>query len=88
MCFSLDWLMHLLIFVVVVCGIVALIRLLIRFIVPRLGISAEIINFIVSALTIVLWVFIGCAAIYFIISLIACISGGTGGTGLGFLRLH
>lgn len=77
MCFSLAWLANLLIWLIVVCGVIALIRLLISFAVPHLGLGAEVVNFIVQALTIVLWVVVCCAAVWFIFELIECLLGGS-----------
>jgi hypothetical protein len=85
MCFGLEWLMHLLIVLVIVCAAIALIRLLISFVLPHLGIGAEIVNFIVSAAYIIMWAVICIAAIYFIFELIACLMG-TGGISLPRLR--
>lgn len=78
MCLSLDWLMHALIWLVVICAAIALVRLLISFVLPHLGIGAEIVSFIVRAAWIILWAVICVAAIYFIFSLVACLVGGVG----------
>jgi hypothetical protein len=86
MCFSAAWLENLLVFIVIVCAVIALIMLLIRFVVPKLGIGGEILAFVVAALRIILWAFVCICAIYFIFALISCVSGN--GMGLGFLRIH
>ncbi len=75
-CFSLEWFENLLIWLVVICVVIALLKLLLRFVVPRLGIGAEIVNFIVAAITIVIWGIILIAAIIFIFGLISCFAGG------------
>jgi len=75
MCFSLEWFENLLIWLVVICVVVALLRLLLAFIVPKLGVGAEIINFITKAITIVIWGLILIAAIIFIFGLISCFAG-------------
>jgi hypothetical protein len=73
MCFSLAWFEQLSIWLIIVCGIVALVRLLIAFVIPKLGIGGEIVTFVINALWIVFWVIICIAAVYFIFSLISCI---------------
>ena len=52
---------------------------LISFVLPHLGIGAEIVNFVVQAAWIILWAVICIAAIYFIFSLVACLLGGSVG---------
>jgi hypothetical protein len=85
MCFSLAWLGNLLIWIVVLVAVVALIRLLISFVVPKIGIGADAVSFIVQALTIVMWAVVCIAAIWFIFELIEClVSAG----GLGFPKLR
>ena len=74
MCFGLTWLESLLIWVVTVCAIVALLKLLISFVLPKLGVGGEILNFIIRAITIVIWAIVCIALIYFIFTLIACIA--------------
>jgi hypothetical protein len=72
MCFSLDWLMHIFILAIVICGVIALLRLLVSFLAPRIGLGGEIVSFIVQALWICLWVVIGIVAVLFIFGLISC----------------
>ena len=72
-CFGLQWFENLIIWIIVVCAVVALIRLLIAFVLPKLGIGGEILSFIVRALTIVLWAVICIAAVIFIFDLISCL---------------
>lgn len=74
MCFGLMWFQNLLIWLVVLCMVVALIRLLVNFILPKMGLDAEILAFIIQALSIVMWGAICIAAIYFIFSLIYCLA--------------
>ena len=80
MCFTLTWLESVLIWLIVVCAVVALLRLLIGFVIPKLGIGAEIVGFVVRALTIVMWAVICIALVYFVFDLIACLGPS--------LRLH
>lgn len=76
MCFSLAWLRDIIIWIIVLCAVVGLIRLLIAFVVPHLGLSGEVLSFIVKALTIVMWAVICIAAVVFIFGLISCLSPG------------
>lgn len=73
MCFGLEWFENLIIWIIVVCAVVALIKLLIRFVLPKLGLGAEILGFIVAALTIVFWAIICIACVIFIFDLVACL---------------
>ena len=73
MCFSLAWLREFLIWLIIICAVIALIRLLINFLAPQLGIGGPILDFIIKALWIVLWAIIGIAAVGFIFDLIACL---------------
>jgi hypothetical protein len=72
-CFSLGWLENFLIWLVVVCAVVALIQLLLRFVIPHLGLGAPVLEFIIRALWIVLWAVICIAAVIFVFSLISCL---------------
>lgn len=74
MCFSLQWVEQLLIWLVVICAVVALLRLLVSFVLPKLGLGAEVLAFIVRAVTIIMWAVICIAAIIFIFDLIACLA--------------
>lgn len=73
MCFSLEWLKDLIIWIIIICAVVALIRLLMAFVIPHLGIGGPILDFIVKALWIVIWAIICIAAVVFIFDLVACI---------------
>lgn len=84
MCFGLMWFESLLIWIIVICGVVALLKLLIAFVLPKLGVGGEVLAFIVQAITIIIWVVVCCFAVYVIFSLIACLLGG----GLSMPRLH
>lgn len=73
MCFSLAWIAQFLIWLVIICGAIALLRLLVGFILPKLGVGGEILSFVAQALYIIMWVVICIAAIYFIFDLISCL---------------
>jgi hypothetical protein len=82
MCFGLVWFEQFLVWLVIVCAIVALLRLVIGFVVPRLGLDGGIVAVVVRALTIIMWAIVCIAVIYFIFGLIECLVGG----GVGVLR--
>jgi hypothetical protein len=73
MCFSLQWLEAFLVWLIVICAVVALLRLLIGFVIPKLGLGGEVVGFIVKAITIVLWAIVGIALVYFLFSLVMCL---------------
>ena len=74
-CFSLWFLRDLIIWIIVICGIVAIIRLLIPSLVPGVP------PIVLQILNIVLWVIIACAIVYLIFDLLSCAL-------VGFPRLH
>lgn len=73
MCFSLNWLEQLLIWLVVVCAIVALLRLVVGFILPRIGLAGEFVSIIVRVIQIVIWAVVLIAVIIFVFDLIYCL---------------
>lgn len=79
MCFGWYWFLHALIAIVVICGIIALLRELVRFLAPKLGIPGDWITFLVNIVTIVLYTAIGVAAVVLVGELIACMWGWVGG---------
>ena len=86
MCFGLEWIAHIIIAIIVICAVIALIRLLIAFVLPRIGLGGDIVNFIVSALYIVMWAVICIAAVIFIFDLIACLVPYMSGSGTARIR--
>jgi len=48
------------------------IRLLIAFVLPHLGLNAEVVSFVARALYIIMWMVICIAAVVFIFGLISC----------------
>ena len=72
MCFSLPWLEALLIWIVVVCAIVGILKLLLPFILTQLGVGGGI---IVAAINIVIWAIIAIFVIYICFDLISCLGG-------------
>jgi hypothetical protein len=78
MCFSWSWLENFLIWLVIICAVIALLRLLINFVVPKIGVGADVIAVIVQAITIVIWAIVCIAIIAFVFNLIACVLSGGG----------
>ena len=74
MCFSLPWLEQLLVWLVIVCAIVAIIRLLVPWITSMIGlpIVGQVIN-------IILWAFLAIICIYIVFGLLSCLVGMSGG---------
>jgi hypothetical protein len=84
MCFGLAWFEQLLIWLVVICVVVALLRLLVSFVLPKLGLAGEVFAFIVAAVRIVIWGMVCIFAIIVIFELISCLLSG----GVGIPRMH
>lgn len=74
-CFSLLWLEQILIWFVVVCAVVGILKLLVPFILAQLGAGGDI---IMKAINIVMWAIICIFVIYVCFALIECLIGGGG----------
>jgi hypothetical protein len=72
-CFSLAYLEQLFVWVVIVCAIIAIIRLLLPYVLGQLGAGGGI---IMAAINIVMWAVIAIAVIYCCFMLISCLGGG------------
>lgn len=75
MCFSLPWLEQVLIYIVIVCAIIGILKLLIPFVLGQLGAGGGV---IAAAINIVLWAIIAIFVIYICFALISCLAGGGG----------
>ena len=75
MCFSLGWIEQLLVWLVIVCAIVAILRLFLPWIAAQLGGAGGI---IIAVLNIVLYAIIAIYVIYFVFMLIGCLAGSGG----------
>jgi len=73
MCFSVPWLGQLLIWLVVVCGFVAILMILLPIVLGWLGWAGEIAMRIIR---IVVAVIVICALIWFLVDMYACFVGG------------
>lgn len=72
MCFSLGWLEQLLVWIVIVCAVVGILKLLLPFVLTQLGVGGGI---IVAAINIVIWAVIAIFVIYICFDLISCLGG-------------
>lgn len=79
MCFSLAWFEHFIVMCIIVGVAILLLKLLIGFIAPKIGLGGAVLNFVVQALTIILWAVVCIALVVFVFGLISCLLGGAGG---------
>lgn len=68
MCFSLGWIEQLLIWLVVVCAIVAIIKLLLPYALSPIPLLVQVLN-------IVMWAVIAIFVIYLVFDLLGCLVG-------------
>jgi hypothetical protein len=81
-CFTLDWLMHLLILGVIICGIIAILKIVIPYALSKMGATiGEGMGVVIQALRIFLWCVIAIIVIYFCFMLISCLWSMGGGFG-------
>ena len=81
MCFSIEWFLHLLIVLIVVCAVIAIMRI---WVFPMLGSTDPR---IVQTINIIIWVIVAIFLIYICFDLLECaFGGGLGFTGPGRLR--
>jgi len=74
MCFSLGWLEQLLVWLIIVCAVVAILRLVVPWVAAQLGVPI-----IAQVLNIVLWAVICIICIYIIFALLSCLLSMGGG---------
>ena len=84
MCFSMQWLEQLFIYVIVVGAIIAIIRLLLPMVFAQIGGPANVIGQVIN---IILWAIIAIFVVYICFALISCLLG-AGGGGLSLLPPH
>lgn len=72
MCFSLNWIENLLIWLVIVCAIVAVIKLVIPYAVGQLGSPGTL---VMQVLNIVMWAVVLIFVIIIVFDLLACLVG-------------
>ena len=79
MCFSLQWIEQLCIYLVIIFAIVGIIKLLIPFVTQALGSAGPVVG---QILTIVLYAIIAIMVVYIIFGLLGCLIGMGGGFSL------
>lgn len=72
MCFSLSWLLQILIWIVVICAVVAIVRLVLPIVLGWLGVAGGI---VMQGLNIVLIAFVIIVVLIFAFDLISCVGG-------------
>lgn len=73
MCFSLGWVENLIIWLIVVCAVVAIIRILIAFVIPAIGLAGNIASVVVRIINIIMWAVIAVAVVILIFDLLSCV---------------
>lgn len=79
-CFSLAWFEQLLIWVVIICAVIAILRLLVPWVLSMAG--AEIgagVNMVMAVIRIVIWAIVVIFVIYICFALISCLLSYGGG---------
>jgi hypothetical protein len=75
MCFGLQWFESLLIWLIIVGGVIALVRLLLPMALTMIGGPS---GYLMSAINIIIWVAIALFVVYIIFALLECMGGGGG----------
>ena len=78
-CFSLGWIENVLVWLVIICAIIAILKLLVPFVLAQVGATGGI---IAQAINIVLWAVICIFIIWVCFMLISCLIGMGGGLSL------
>jgi hypothetical protein len=73
MCFPMDAIINLMIWCVVIVAVLMILRLLMGFALPRMGVGAEIVALLVQVWMIVLWAFVAIAVLSIIGDAIFCL---------------
>jgi len=80
MCFSLEWFKQLLILLVIVCAIIGILKILLPYVLSKLGAEAsEGVNIILAVVRIIIWAIIVLFVIYVCFALIQCLMSYGGG---------
>lgn len=80
MCFSLAWFEQLLIWLVIVCAVIGILKLIVPFVLKKLVAEAsEGAGIVVQAVQIVIWAIVAIFVIYFCFALISCLMSYSGG---------
>jgi hypothetical protein len=82
MCFSLAWLLNLLVWVVIIVAIIAILQIIVPWVLSKLGASGilgEAIGIISAVIKIIIWAIVIIAVLYVCFGLISCLLGYGGG---------
>jgi len=79
MCFSMQWLQQLFIYIIVIGAVFAIVRLLLPMVFAQLGGPG---NVIAQVINIIMWAFIAILVVYICFALISCLLGSGGGFSL------
>jgi hypothetical protein len=77
MCFSLAWLQSLLVWIIIVCAIFAILKLIVPWVLSKIGVEGGI---ILQIINIVVWAFIAIIVIYVAFAAISCLMSMGGGS--------
>ena len=81
-CFSMAWLMNLLIWLVIIVAVVAILQIIIPWVLSKLGASGIIgegIGIVSAVIKIIIWAIVVIFVIYIVFALISCLIGYGGG---------
>ncbi len=79
MCFSLSWVMNVLIWLVVIGAVIAIIRLFLPLVLAQFGAAGTL---VMQVLNIIIWAFVLIVIILFAFELLSCLLGSGGGLSL------
>jgi hypothetical protein len=71
MCFSLGWIEQLFVWFIVICAVVAILKILLPFVAGQLGAAGGV---IIQVINIVLWAIIAICVVYFCFAVISCLN--------------
>jgi len=74
MCFSLYWVEQVLIWLVVLGAVIALLRLIVGYVLPQIGLDSGIVTLVAQVVRIVIWAIVLIAVIIFVFDLISCLA--------------
>lgn len=80
MCFSIEWIGQLVIWLIIIVAMVAIVRLVLPYLLNMLGAGGGLVMAIIN---IVIWAAVAIMVVYIVIELFSCLLGGGG---LGFHR--
>lgn len=80
MCFSMAWFQQLFVFVVIVCAIVAILKIIVPYVLKKAGAEiGEGMGILIQIGRVVLWAIVAIVVIYIAFALISCLLGWSGG---------